>query len=228
MANTNSISIKSQSQMASFIRKVYGHLLLAILSVVIIEVVLFKSGVAELIAQKMLSVSWLLILGGFILIGWIARRMAYRTNSVSLQYAGLISYVVAKSIILVPLLYQADKFAPGALDNAALFTLIGTISLTIIVFITGKDFSFLRSSLYWAGTIAIMLIIAALLLKFRLGLWFDIGMISLAGLSILYDTSKIMKYYRSNKYVANALSLFASIALMFWYAIRMFRRFGRA
>ncbi len=67
------------------------------------------------------------------------------------------------------------------------------------------------SSLYWAGTIAIMLIIAALLLKFRLGLWFDIGMISLAGLSILYDTSKIMKYYRSNKYVANALSLFASI-----------------
>ena len=228
MKKSKSISIKAHSQIASFIQKVYGHLFLAILSVVIIEVVLFNSGFAELIARKMLSVSWLLILGGFILIAWIARRMAYRTNSIPLQYAGLFLYVVAKSIILVPLLYQADKFAPGAIENAALFTLIGTAGLSIVVFISRKDFSFLRSSVYWAGTVAFMLIIAALLFKYQLGLWFDIGLISLAGLSILYDTSKIIKYYQSNKYVANALSLFASIALMFWYAVRMFRRFGRA
>ena len=71
------------------------------------------------------------------------------------------------------------------------------------------------------------LLIAALLLKFQLGLWFDIGIVSLAGLSILYDTSNIIKYYRSNKYVSNTLSLFASIALMFWYAVRIFRPIGR-
>ena len=41
---------------------------------------------------------------------------------------------------------------------------------------------------------------------------------------MLYDTSKVLRRYRRDRYVAAALELFASIAMMFWYAVRLFRR----
>jgi FtsH-binding integral membrane protein len=59
-------------------------------------------------------------------------------------------------------------------------------------------------------------------------MWFDIAMIGLAGTSILYDTSKIMYRYGKNRYVAAALDLFSSVALMFWYCLRLLRRVARS
>jgi FtsH-binding integral membrane protein len=47
-------------------------------------------------------------------------------------------------------------------------------------------------------------------------------MIGFAGAAILYDTSNIMRNYPEDRYVAAALELFASIALMFWYVLRLF------
>ena len=37
----------------------------------------------------------------------------------------------------------------------------------------------------------------------------------------LYDTSKIAKYWPSDRYVGAALELFASVALFFWYILRL-------
>ena len=47
-------------------------------------------------------------------------------------------------------------------------------------------------------------------------------MIGLAGAAILYDTSNVIHHYREDRYVAAALQLFASVALMFWYVLRLF------
>ena len=216
-----------QNIQAEFIFRVYGNLLAAIVAVVALEVLLFRSGLAQRIAKPMLNVPWLLVLSVFILLGWLARKVAYRAKTLAGQYLGLISYVLAKALILIPLLYQADTLAPGAIQNAALFTLIGAVGLTAVVFITRKDFSFMRAFLRWAGFVAFLLIVAAIAFRFRLGVWFDIGMIALAGTSILYDTSKTIRLYRKDRYVAASLELFASVAHMFWYALRLFRRFGR-
>jgi FtsH-binding integral membrane protein len=210
-----------------FLGKVYGHVLAAIFAVIVIEVLLFESGFADRLASRMLATSWLLVLAAFMVVAWLARRAAFRTSSRALQYVGLGLYVVAKSIILVPLLYQAERFAPGALDYAIQFTTIGALGLTAIVLLSGHDFYSLRPFLMWGGFISLIAIIAALLFGWRLGIWFDIGMIALAGASILHDTGKVLKRYRGDRYVAAALELFASIAFMFWYALRMFRRFER-
>ena len=208
----------------NFLSKVYGHLIAAILIVVVMEIILFHTGIAQTLSAAMLSVPWILILGGFILLGWLARKVAYRTKTLAGQYAGLTIYILAETIILIPMLYLAESVAPDAIQYAAQFTITGFIGLTLIVFITKKDFSSLRPILYWVGFIALLLITAAILLGFNLGAWFDIIMIGLAGGSILSDTSDILRRYRKDRYVAAALELFAASALMFWYILRMLRR----
>ena len=210
-----------------FVFKVYSHLLLAILSVVVLEIFLFQNGIAQKIAEYLFGIPWLAILGAFMLVAWLARKIAYKAQSLSLQYVGLFGYVLAETFILIPLLYQTERIAPGAIENAAQFTAFGFTGLTAIVMITKRDFSFLRSTLMWGGFIALGLILVALLFKFTLGIWFDIAMIALGGGSVLYDTSSIMLRYPKNKYVSASLSLFASVALIFWYALRMFRRVSR-
>jgi FtsH-binding integral membrane protein len=47
-------------------------------------------------------------------------------------------------------------------------------------------------------------------------------MVAFAGAAILYDTSNILHHYSEDRYVAAALELFASVALMLWYVVRLF------
>ncbi len=48
------------------------------------------------------------------------------------------------------------------------------------------------------------------------------GMIAFAGAAILYDTSNVLHHYPEDRHVAAALELFASVALLFWYVLRLF------
>ncbi len=91
-----------------------------------------------------------------------------------------------------------------------------------MVFLTGKDFSFLRSLLFWGGGIALTLIVSGVIFGFQLGTFFSVGMVALAGAAILYDTSNVLHHYPEDRYVAAALELFASVALMLWYVLRLF------
>jgi len=53
---------------ATFITRTYLHLLGAIAAFTALEVVLFRSGVADTIATRMLGVSWLWVLGGLMVV----------------------------------------------------------------------------------------------------------------------------------------------------------------
>ncbi len=46
--------------------------------------------------------------------------------------------------------------------------------------------------------------------------------VAFAGAAILYDTSNVIHHYPSDRYVGAALQLFASVAMMFWYVLRLF------
>lgn len=205
-----------------FISRTYTHLLGAILAFTGIEIFLFTSGLAEPIAQAMLGGSWLLVLGGFIVVGWLSSSAAHRAKSPAAQYAALGAMVIAEAVIFIPLLYIADRFAPGAITSAAIVTIIGFIGLTAIAVATGKDFSFMRGMLLWAGMGALLLIVGSLLFGFQLGTWFSVAMVVFAGGAILYDTSNVLRRYPEDRYVAAALELFGSVAMMFWYVLRIF------
>jgi FtsH-binding integral membrane protein len=207
---------------AAFVTRTYLHLFGAILLFAGIEVLLFRSGLAAIIAQAMLGVSWLLVLGGFIIVSWLASRAAHRATSKAAQYGALGAFVVAEAIIFVPLLFVAQYYAPGVIGSAAVVTLLGFTGLTAVAFITRKDFSFLGGLLRWGFIVALVLIVAGVLFGFELGTFFSVAMIGLAGAAILYDTSNVLHHYPEDRYVAAALELFASVALMFWYVLRLF------
>lgn len=207
---------------ATFIARTYLHVVGAILGFTLIEVFLFQSGLAVPIAEALLSVSWLFVLGGFVVVGWLASRAAHTATSKPMQYAALIGFVVAQAIIFVPLLFVAQYSAPGVIESAAWVTLLGVAGLTAIAFHTRKDFSFLGGMLRWGFVVALILIVAGALFGFELGTFFSVAMIALAGGAILYDTSNIIHHYPEDRYVGAALELFASIALLFWYVLSLF------
>ena len=206
---------------AQFIMRTYGHLFGAMGLFTLIEVFLFRSGIAESMARAMLGVNWLLVLGGFVIVSWLASRAAHTAESKAVQYMALGGFVLAQAIIFVPLLWMADEFAPGAISSAAVVTLAGFTGLTFVAFWTRKDFSFLGGMLRWGFIVAIIAIVASVIFGFHMGTWFSVAMIGLAGAAILYDTSKIIREFPEDRYVGASLELFASVALMFWYVLRL-------
>lgn len=207
---------------AEFITRTYNHLLASIVVFTLIEYGLFASGLAESIAAVMLQGSWLLVLGAFMIVSWFASRVAATSESMPSQYLALGAFVVAEALIFVPLLFIANRVAPGVITSAALVTLAGFGGLTAVAFITRKDFSFLGAFLRWAFVLALVAIVAAVLFGFQLGTFFSVGMVGLAGAAILYDTSNVLHHFPEDRYVAAALQLFASVALMFWYVLQLF------
>jgi len=216
-----SLAVKARAQ---FILRTYGHLLGAILAFAAFEVFLFTSGLALPIARAIggLGMGWLLVLGGFVVLGALFRSLAHSARSMAMQYAGLGAYVVLQGIIFVPLLVMADAVAPGAIKSAGAVTLLGVSGLTAVAFTTRKDFSFLGSIVRWGMVVALVAIVAAAIFGFSLGTFFSVAMVGLAGASVLYDTSNVLHHYDENSYVAASLELFASIAMMFWYVLRLF------
>ncbi len=213
---------RSSDVRATFVTRTYNHLMGSIVLFTLIEFYLFSTGIAETIAAFMLQGSWLIVLGGFIVVSWLASRVAATSESMASQYMALGGFIVAEALIFVPLLWIANQMAPGMITSAALVTLLGFGGLTAVAFSTRKDFSFLGSLLRWAGVVALVGIVAAVFFGFELGTWFSVAMVGLAGAAILYDTSNVLHHYPEDRYVAAALQLFASVAMMFWYVLRIF------
>lgn len=210
------------SARAAFIRRTYAHLAVAILAFAGIETVLLQSVSPETIRGMFTGrFSWLLVLGAFMFVAWIADRWARSDASPALQYAGLGLYVVAEAFIFLPLLCLAYHFAPDAIPKAGAMTLTIFGGLTLAVFVTRQDFSYLRTVLCIGSCVAFGAILIAVLLGGGLGLWFSFAMVALASGFILYDTSNVLHHYRTDQHVAAALALFASIALLFWYILRI-------
>jgi FtsH-binding integral membrane protein len=213
-------SVEARSQ---FIWKCYAHVVGAILAFAAIEVYLFSSGIAQAIAPAMMN-SWLLVLGAFILVSWGATHVAHRLESKATQYAAFAVFVFAEALIFAPMLLMAMLMDPSGtmIESAATVTVIGCVGLIATAMITRKDFSFMRGLLVWGGMLALGAIAGSLIFGANLGTWFSVAMIGFAGIAVLYDTSNIMHHYPSDKYVAASMALFASIAMMFWYILRLF------
>ncbi len=218
LAPVASLGVEDRS---NFIWKCYAHVVGAILAFAAIEIYLFQSGIAERIAAPMLG-NWWLVLGAFILAGWGASHIAHRVESLQAQYAAFGAFVVVEALIFAPMLYIAVQMNPAIIESAAGVTVLGAGGLVAVAMITRKDFSFLRGMLMWAFVLALVAIVGSLIFGFHLGTWFSVAMIGFAGAAVLYDTSNIMHHYPRDRYVAASMALFASIAMMFWYILRLF------
>ena len=207
---------------SAFLRKTYMHLFGAVLAFVGLEAWLFESGLALSIAAFMFKLPWLAILGAFIVASMVASHVAHRVRSRGAQYAALGGFVVAEALIFVPILFTAFSRSPEIVSSAASYTIIAFAGLTAVAIMSGRDFSFLRGLVMWGGIVAICTIVLGLIIGYQLGTWFSMAMIGLAGAAILYDTSRVLTDFPEDRYVAASLELFASVAMMFWYVLRLF------
>lgn len=210
-----------------FVRNTYLHLFGAVVAFVALEVIifaLFGQQLEEIVMPIMTGgMSWLVVLGVFMGVSFLADRWAHSGASRSTQYAGLGLYVLAEALIFVPLLFIAQRFGgDGTIMSAGIVTMVVFSGLTAVVFLTRADFSFLRYFLWIVGLAAMALIVCSLFMGFALGLWFSVAMVVLAAGCILYQTSNILHHYRTDQHVAASLALFSSVALLFWYVLQIF------
>ena len=217
------------AERAAFIRRTYAHLAGAIGIFTVLEVILFQTTIPETFWNGLSAIpfSWMGVMGAFALVSWLASRVANFAESRELQYAALGAYVLAEVTIFMPMLYIASQVGGAqTISAAALLTLMLVTGLTVAVFATGADFSWMKSILCIGGFIAFGVCVASILLGFNLGIVFAAIMVCFAAGSILYDTSNILHHYRTDQHVGAALSLFASVGLLFWYILRIVMSFS--
>jgi uncharacterized protein len=223
------VATLDEATRSEFLTRVYQHLLAAVVAFVAFEALLINLGIAREIYELVSGGGgrWLIVLGGFMVVNWLATNAAHDILNPSRQYAGLFGMAAGEALIFAPFLHYVFEVEGGGTTTvlaAAVITAIGFAGLSAVALVTRADLSFLRPILLWTGVCALVLIVGALLFGFELGVWFSVAMIALAGGSILYQTQTIMRRYPADAYVGAAVQLFASVMLLFWYVLRLLAR----
>jgi len=226
-ASPYAVASQTENVRAEFIRKTYTHLAIALAAFAGLEWLLFQSDAIKNFALGMTGgFNWLIVMAAFFGVSILANKWAMSNTSKQKQYMGLSLYVVAMSIVSLPLIVAAEYYGSvfagkNLILNAAVITLAMVAGITTIAFTTKKDFSFLGGFLKIAFFIAIGAIILSIVFGFTLGIVFSAVMVIVMSASVLYETSNVIHHYNSNQYVAASLGLFASIVLLFWYILQM-------
>ncbi|CAN5913331.1 Bax inhibitor-1 family protein [soil metagenome] len=235
------------SDRVAFLRKTYAHL-----GVALIAFAAITAGMMRFMTMTSLKFSswalqgyhWFLVLGLFMLVGYVAEKLARSNTSKPLQYLGLAVAVVAEGVLLQPMLWlvivkfgDIQSFVNGVdggmgsggkvILEAAVITIAIFVGLTVTVFATKKDFSFMRGALSICTFAALGVIIASMIFGFHLGAIFSGLMIMLMAGYVLYQTSLVMSVFPPSGYVAAALMLFSTIATLFWYVLRLMMELNR-
>jgi len=217
------------NERVAFIRRTYLHLAGAVLAFVGLSAALISSGLAEQILRDVFManrMAWIATMVLFIGGSFVAQYLAQSRSSVGLQYAGLSLYVLLYTLLFVPILTIAAS--PNFLNKpelplqAGVVTLAVFAGLTIAVFASKKDFSFLGPILWVASLAALGFILAAVLFGFNLGLVFCALMVALFAAYIIYDTSNVIHRYGTDEHVAASMALFGSFAMLFYYILMLF------
>ena len=135
----------------------------------------------------------------------------------------LFGFTTFTGVVISPLMFVVFRDNPASLLQAGVLTVGIFGGLTAYVFISKRDFSFMRGML-WTGLI--VMILGGLLNWFIVGssaLSFGLAVATLLLFSgfVLYDTSNIMRRYPTNEYVAGALDLYLDAFNIFLPLVRI-------
>lgn len=226
MEHTESVvnigSVPVLADPVTFLRKTYAHLMGAVVAFVVLEVLLFQSGIALVLAPIMAN-NWLIVIGGFMLLGWLSNYLTSKHSSLKMQYVEMGVTVLLQALIFIPLLVYAVYFSDASvLTSAVMVTLAIFGVMTAIVAYSGKDFSFIGPFLAVLGVAALLAIIGSVLFSVTLGFYFSLAMVVFAAGTVLYQTSKVVHLYGEGEHVSAATGLFSSVALLFYYVVSVF------
>ena len=206
----------SVSERLGFIRKVYALFFAAILFAIGGVVLGFNSPSLMLAIAQHPWITLLLLMGG--VIGASAVR-----HMPGINLAAFFGFTTFTGVVISPLLYYVSATNPASILQAGVLTVGIFGGLTAYVFVSKKDFSFLRG-MVWVGLIVVVLggLLNALIIGSS-GLSFALAAAALILFSgfVLYDTSNIIRRYPTNEYIAGAMDLYLDAFNIFLALIRI-------
>ncbi len=198
-----------------FIRKVYALFFVATLFAI--------GGVALGFTFPPLMIAaaehpWIALLA---LIGGVFGAQAVR-HVRGVNLLALFGFTTLTGVIISPLMFWVSINNPASILQAGVLTVGIFGGLTAYVFITKRDFSFMRGLLV-TGLIVVILSGVLNIFVASGAFSFAIAAASLLLFSgfVLYDTSNIIRRYPTNEYVAGALSLYLDAFNIFLALIRI-------
>lgn len=143
-----------------------------------------------------------------IMLGGVMGAQAVR-HVPGLNLVALFGFTTLTGVMISPLLYVLSQTNPGSILQAGVLTVGIFGGLTAYVFVSKKDFSFMRGML----TVGLVVVVLAAILNWLLvssAFGFAVSAAALILFSgfVLYDTSNIIRRYPTNEYVQGALSLY--------------------
>ena len=215
------VATSGVSDRVTFLRKTYAHLAVAVAAFVALEYMLLDIGgvLFESVTVPWFKVNHFVVLIVFMGMGYLGERWSRSETSRAIQYVGLAVSVAVYALVFSKALLIATLYHEGVIADAGVLTGFIFAGLTATVFLTKKDFSFLRGALSMAVFGMLGMIVASLLFGFSLGLVFTgFGILVMSGY-VLYYTSNVLLHYRPTQYVAASLALFSALAMLFYYIL---------
>ncbi len=220
---------------AAFYRRTYAHVAGAFAAFGALLFYFFYSGFADMVMNGLFalvnatgSFGWLIVMLAFWGGTYVAQRMATSGASMASQYAGLSLYVILEALIFIPLIAMVAHQTNGIehvgeiLIPACGVTGVLVFGLSVAVFFTGVDFSFLRVAIIIGSIAALGAIIVFSIMGINPGTWFSLAMILLMATVILYQTWVIKDQCSTQDHVLAAFILFSAFVTLLWYVIQFF------
>jgi len=141
----------------------------------------------------------------------------------------MLFFCLASGTLLAPFLFAVlANFpeGPTMILNAFMTTAAVFGGLTVYVFTSGKDFSYLGGILVILLTGVVVASIFGLFVhpvaQFMNSMAYSMGMVVLMGAFVLYDTSRIMYRFNTDEHVMAAIELYLDFVIMFRHILMIF------
>jgi modulator of FtsH protease len=205
----------SLEERSGFVRKVYALFFVGIFFAI------FGVAIGFMVPGVMEAIYYHPFIAFLALIGGVYGAQAVR-HTPGLNLAALFGFTTLTGVVISPAMAIYQSYNPASIIQAGVLTVGIFGGLTAYVFISKKDFSFMRGMVV---TGLIIVFLSALLNMFIVSSAFGFA-ISVAALLlfsgfVLYDTSNIIRRYPTNEYVAGALSLYLDAFNIFLSLLRI-------
>src|SRR5215213_8443518 len=206
----------SVGERLAFIRKVYSLFFVATLFAIGGVVLGFAFPPLMIAISEHYWITLLLMIGG--VIGAQAVR-----HTPGLNLAAFFGFTTFTGIVISPFLFIVSRTNPASILQAGVLTVGIFGGLTAYVFISKRDFSFLRGMLFVGLIVIVLAGILNMLMVGSSGLGFALAAAALLLFSgfVLYDTSNIMRRYPTNEYIAGAMDLYLDAFNIFLAILRI-------
>ncbi|MEO0481613.1 MAG: Bax inhibitor-1 family protein [Planctomycetota bacterium] len=220
MSSTNPYSMSGQvaaadapvAERVKFLQRTYSWLLGGVLA---FAAILAAWGQSETLQSMtgFIGGNWIIAMVVIFGVSFFAHAVAEKTPLNMFAYGAV---VLVYGLLIGPIVAIISAgHGTGIITQASVITAVIFMGLTAYVFISGKDFSFMRGFL----TIGLVgLIITGVVSAFMgggIGIWYSYVAAALFSGYILYDTSRILHHYPTTAHVSAALVLFVDVVILF-------------